>query len=121
MPPSMIFLRGYNASGRISTRLPAVQREEMCGVYAMLSDSHQFSSELQKAVSCLAQTEMLILKNVLASGQKSGELRSVVPPDELAIIVCSALKGALMLNRIPPHDAYTGAVDALMMMLDART
>lgn len=91
---------GYNASGRISTRLPAVQREEMCGVYAMLSDSHQFSSELQKAVSCLAQTEMLILKNVLASGQKSGELRSVVPPDELAIIVCSALKGALMLNRI---------------------
>ncbi|KAA1734102.1 TetR/AcrR family transcriptional regulator, partial [Klebsiella pneumoniae] len=22
---------------------------------------------------------------------------------------------------IPPHDAYTGAVDALMMMLDART
>ncbi len=116
IPPGVQRLRAY-----LDAFAGCAEREEMCGVYAMLSDSHQFSSELQKAVSCPAQTEMLILKNVLASGQKSGELRSVVPPDELAIIVCSALKGALMLNRIPPHDAYTGAVDALMMMLDART
>lgn len=116
IPPGVQRLRAY-----LDAFAGSAEREEMCGVYAMLSDSHQFSSELQKAVSRLAQTEMLILKNVLASGQKSGELRSVVPPDELAIIVCSALKGALMLNRLPPHDAYTGAVDALMMMLDART
>lgn len=97
------------------------EREEMCGVYAMLPDSYQFSPEMQKAVSRLAQTEILILKDVLSSGQKTSELKSVVPPDELAIIVCSTLKGPLMLNWIPPHDAYTGAVDALMMMLDART
>lgn len=97
------------------------ERGEMCGVYAMLSDSHQFPPELQMAVSRLAQTDMRILKNVLASGQKSGELRFVVSPDELAIIVSSALKGALMLNRIPPHNAYSGVVDALIMMLDART
>lgn len=95
-------------------------RGEMCGVYAMLSDSHQFPPELQKAVSRLAQTEMLILKDILASGQESGELGLAASPGELAIIVCSALKGALMLNRIPPHDAYSCAVGALMMMLDAR-
>nr|QTX14912.1 Transcriptional regulator, AcrR family [Klebsiella pneumoniae] len=117
IPPGVQRLRAY-----LDAFAGCAEREEMCGVYAMLSDSHQFSSELQKAVSCPAQTEMLILKKTsLLPGRKSGELRSVVPPDELAIIVCSALKGALMLNRIPPHDAYTGAVDALMMMLDART
>lgn len=77
------------------------EREEMRGVYAILSGSHQLSPELQKAVSRLAQTEMLILKDILTSGEKNGELRSVVPTDELAIIVCSALKGALMLNRPP--------------------
>lgn len=95
-------------------------REEMCGVYAMLSDSHQFSLELQEAVSRLAKAEIQILEEVLDSGQKCGEIRATAPPDELAVIVCSALKGALLLNRIPPHEAYAGAVHALMMMLDAR-
>lgn len=114
--PGLERLRAY-----LNAFAGCAEREEMCGVYAMLSDSHQFSPELQEAVSRLAQTEMLILKDVLASGQKSGELRSFVPPDELAIIVCSALKGALMLNRLPPHDSYSGAVDALMVMLNART
>ncbi|WP_105496025.1 TetR/AcrR family transcriptional regulator [Escherichia coli] len=116
IPPGVQRLRAY-----LDAFADCAEREEMCGVYAMLSDSHQFSPELQKAVSQLVQAEMLILKDILASGQKSGELKSVVPPDELAIIVCSTLKGALMLNRIPPHDAYSAAVDALMMILDTRT
>lgn len=116
VPPGIERLRAY-----LDAFACCAEREEMCGVYAMLSDSHQFSPELQKAVNRLVQTEMLIVKDVLDSGQKSGELRSVVPPYELAVTVCSALKGALMLNRITPHDAYSGAVDALMMMLDART
>jgi TetR/AcrR family transcriptional repressor of nem operon len=115
VPPGVLRLRAY-----LDAFAGCAERGEMCGVYAMLSDSHQFSPELQKAVSQLVQTEMLILKDILASGQKSGELKSVVPPDELAIIVCTALKGALMLNRIPPHDTYSGAVAALLMMLDTR-
>ncbi|HHE6471148.1 TPA: TetR/AcrR family transcriptional regulator [Providencia rettgeri] len=96
------------------------KRGEMCGIYAMLSDSYHFSPVLQKAVNQLAQTELQILKNVLVSGLESGEIKPIAPPDELAIIVCSALKGALMLNRLPPHTAYSGGVDALIMMLDIR-
>ncbi|STT82373.1 Uncharacterised protein [Klebsiella pneumoniae] len=65
IPPGVQRLRAY-----LDAFAGCAEREEMCGVYAMLSDSHQFSSELQKAVSRLAQTEMLILKNVLTSGQK---------------------------------------------------
>lgn len=97
------------------------EREEMCGIYAMLSDSHQFSPNLQLAVSQLAQMEILILKEILASGQQNGEISPISSPDELAVIVCSSLKGALMLNRIPPHDAYFRTVNALMTMLDIRT
>lgn len=93
---------------------------EMCGVYAMLSDSHQFPSDLQNAVSQLARTELQILCDILISGQKNGEICSVAPPAELAVIVCSALKGALMLNRIPPHNAYCGTVTALLTMLNVR-
>ncbi|HAJ6271347.1 TPA: TetR/AcrR family transcriptional regulator [Escherichia coli] len=96
------------------------ERGEMCGVYSMLSDSHQFSPELQKAVSRLAHTELLILEKVIASGQEIGELRSHVPPDMLAVMVCSALKGALLLNRVPPHEAYSEAVAVLIKMLDIR-
>lgn len=96
------------------------ERREMCGVYAMLSDIHQFSPELQNAVGQLAQAEMLIVQDVVASGQKNGELMAFNFPDKMAVIVCSALKGALMLNRIPPHNAYSDAIEALMMLLDAR-
>ncbi len=49
IPPGVQRLRAY-----LDAFAGCAEREEMCGVYAMLSDSHQFSSELQKAVSCLA-------------------------------------------------------------------
>lgn len=97
------------------------ERKEMCGVYAMLSDSNQFSPELQKAVNLLVQTEMVILKDILVSGLESRELKSIAHPDELVIIVCSALKGALMLNRMSPQDAYARTIDGLMLMLGARS
>ncbi|EEV7801389.1 TetR/AcrR family transcriptional regulator [Escherichia coli] len=110
---------------RLRTYLDAfagcAERGEMCGVYAMLSDSHQFSPELQEAVSRLVHEEIQILKDIISSGQNSGEFKIVLPSDELAVIVCSALKGALMLNRFSPHDIYSRTVNVLIKMLDART
>ncbi|HFL9393822.1 TPA: TetR/AcrR family transcriptional regulator [Escherichia coli] len=116
IPPGLQRIKAY-----LDAFAGYAERGETCGVYAMLVDSHQFSPELQKAVSRLAQAEIQLLKDVLASGQKIGELRSDLSPDELAIIVCSALKGALLLNRCAPYDAYSETVDVLMVMLDART
>lgn len=115
IPPGALRLRAY-----LDAFKECASRGEMCGVYAMLSDCHQFSPELQKAVSHLAQNEMRILEDVLAAGQNVGEISCVVPPDKLAIIVCSALKGALMINQMPPHEAYADAVNAIMLMLDTR-
>ncbi|HCN4499436.1 TPA: TetR/AcrR family transcriptional regulator [Escherichia coli] len=110
---------------RLRTYLDAfagcAERGEMCGIYAMLSDSHQFSPELQEAVSQLAHQEIQMIKDIITSGQNSGEFKTVLLPDKLAVIVCSTLKGALMLNRLPPHDIYSGTVNALIKMLDTRT
>lgn len=113
VPPGLQRIRAY-----LDAFAGHAERGETCGVYAMLVDSNQFSPELQMSVSRLAQAEIQLLKDVLASGQKIGELRSDLSSDELAVIVCSALKGALLLNRRPPYDAYSETVDVLMMMLN---
>jgi transcriptional regulator, TetR family len=92
------------------------QKGQMCGVYAMLSDCNLFTPELQKAVSHLAAFELRLLSDVLERGRQSGELHFSVSPDDMAIIVCNAIKGALMLNRTPPHDACERTLRALMVM-----
>lgn len=73
---------------------------QMCGIHAMLSDSALFEEPLQKATSRLAQTDLRILTSVLVSGRESGELAFTAEPADVAIIIGSAIKGALMLNRI---------------------
>ena len=57
----------------------------MCGIYAMLSDSHQFSPELQEAVSQLAHQEIQMIKDIITSGQNSGEFKTVLLPDEYSL------------------------------------
>jgi len=87
----------------------------------MLSDSYQFPAELQAAVNKLAQAELDILQDILSSGQQSGEVvLNGTTPEQLAMIICSALKGALMLNRTSPHTAYAETVSALLTMFDGR-
>ncbi|HID7484217.1 TPA: TetR/AcrR family transcriptional regulator [Morganella morganii] len=90
---------------------------EMCGVYAMLSDSNMFPTVLKDAVSLLAKYELCIVTGILTRGKKTGTLKFDVSPQEMAIIVCNALKGALLLNRIPPHSACERTIKALMIML----
>ncbi|CAH6661225.1 MULTISPECIES: TetR/AcrR family transcriptional regulator [Pseudocitrobacter] len=93
---------------------------EMCGIYAMLSDSHTFPPELQQAVGRLVQTELDILEALLLSGVKCGDLTlNRLSAQEQAIIVSTTLKGALMLNRLPPHDAYRKTSAALLKTLSA--
>lgn len=115
IPPGLKRLKGY-----LDAFSGCAERGEMCGIYAMLSDSHLLIPELQDAVGYLAQLELRILTDILVSGKVSGEMQlNNIQPEELAVIVCSALKGALMLNRLPPHNAYAETVVALMIMFDA--
>ncbi|WP_202307841.1 TetR/AcrR family transcriptional regulator [Dryocola clanedunensis] len=93
------------------------QKGQMCGVHAMLSDSNLFEPPLQEAVSQLAQTDLRIIADVLRTGRESGELTFSGEPADLAIIITCAVKGALMLNRVPPHDACERAKKAVERLL----
>ncbi len=92
-------------------------RGQMCGVYAMLSDSNLFMPELQEAINTLARAELRIVRDVLATGQQAGALQLHASPEDMAVIVCTTLKGALLLNRLPPHDAASHMMSALLEML----
>ncbi len=115
LPAGMQRLQGY-----LDAFSDCAEQGQMCGVYAMLSDSHLLLPELQLAIYRLAQLEQHLLQDILASGQASAEIRDAQSPTELAMMVSAALKGALLLNRIPPHDAYRAAVRAIVHWLSAR-
>lgn len=103
--------------GYMDAFLKCADSGQMCGIHAMLSDSALFEEPLQKATSRLAQTDLRILTSVLVSGRESGELAFTAEPADVAIIIGSAIKGALMLNRIPPHDACSRTMSALIQLL----
>ncbi|HHL0037075.1 TPA: TetR/AcrR family transcriptional regulator [Enterobacter mori] len=90
---------------------------EMCGVYAMLSDCNLFTPELKTAVSELAAYELHILAGILQRGRDAGSLTFSTSVQDMAVIVCNALKGALLLNRTPPHDTCEHTVQALLQHL----
>lgn len=114
--PGFLRLKGY-----LDAFSGCANLGEMCGVYAMLSDSYQFPPELQAAVNRLAQAELKILQDILSSGEQNGEITlNGSSPDQLAMIICSALKGSLMLNRTGPHRAYSETVSALLVMFQAK-
>lgn len=114
LPAGVQRLQGY-----LDAFADCATQGQMCGAYAMLTDSHLLAPELQLAVYRLAQTEQHLLQDILATGQQSGQLQLLQPPAALAMMVSSALKGALLLNRIPPHSAYAGAVKTIIRWLSA--
>ncbi|WP_438436252.1 TetR/AcrR family transcriptional regulator [Klebsiella pneumoniae] len=111
-PPGKTRLQGY-----MEAFLRCADSGKMCGIHAMLSDSALFEEPLQKATTRLAQTDLRILTDILVSGRESGELVFTAEPADVAIIIGCAIKGGLMLNRIPPHDACTRTMKALMQLL----
>lgn len=112
LPAGKARLKGY-----MEAFLACADTGQMCGVYAMMSDCNLFEPPLQEAVNRLAQTDLRILTAVLLSGKESGELFFSAPAEDVAMIVASSIKGALMLNRIPPHDACIRTMKALEQLL----
>lgn len=112
LPPGKARLSGY-----MEAFLQCADKNQMCGIHAMLSDSNMFDPPLQKAVNQLAQTDLRILTEILTSGKESGELIFNAQPADVAMIIGSSIKGALMLNRIPPHDACSRTSHTLELLL----
>jgi len=96
------------------------QSGQMCGVHAMLSDCNMFEPALQEAVSRLAQTDLRIIADILQTGRDNGELAFSSDPADLAIIINCAVKGALMFNRLPPHNASERTKLAVQQLVSCR-
>lgn len=112
LPSGKARLKGY-----MEAFLKCADQGQMCGIHAMLSDSNMFEPVLQDATNRLAQTDLRILTEILLTGRESGELVFSAEPADIALIIGSSIKGALMLNRMPPHDACQRTMTALLQML----
>lgn len=95
------------------------EKKEMCGISAMFSDSGLFPDALQNEINNLVQTELHMIEKILIIGIENGELKAThITSKELAIIVNSTVKGALMLNRTEIIDSYSKIVSSLIIMLN---
>lgn len=92
---------------------------EMCGVYAMLSDSNLFTPELKAAVNRLAACELQIISALLQRGKTAGGLNFTAPAPDMAVVVCNAVKGALLLNRGLSDNAYIATINAVRQVFIA--
>ncbi len=64
-------------------------------------ECNPFDPHLQEAFKRLVLIDLRFMTKVLQSGKGCGELSFSEPAENVAMIVASAIKDALMLNRIP--------------------
>lgn len=95
---------------RLSTR-------KMCGINAMQSDSAEMSGELRAALKELTKVDIDIVREILEEGKAAGEFVFSPSPQELAIVITSALKGGLQCSRLNDDDTYIKMCSTVENML----
>lgn len=95
------------------------EQQQMCGIYAMQTDLQLMSEPLQKQVNKLAGLELQILSRILEQGKQNGEFSFKATPYQQAVIICCAIKGALMLNRGQHQGLFEQTCEASISMLVA--
>ena len=91
---------------------------QMCGIYTMQSDLQLMSEPLQKQVIKLADLELEILSDILQTGVAEQTFTFKVTAEQQAVIICCAIKGALMLNRSQHHQGlFQQTCEALLETL----
>lgn len=113
LPAGKAQLQGY-----LEAFSGCAENGRMCGLHSIQTDSHLYVPELQASVNKLVKRELEILGAILQRGKDSGELTFALPVPDMAVIVCNALKGSLMLNRAEP-DVYDNTVRGLMALLSS--
>ncbi|WP_062567783.1 TetR/AcrR family transcriptional regulator [Pseudoalteromonas arabiensis] len=78
--------------------------KQMCGIYAMQTDLRLMAEPLQKQVTKMADLELQILSSILQAGLERNEFSFKTSAYQQAVIICCAIKGALMLNRSEHHQ-----------------
>ncbi len=92
--------------------------QQMCGIYAMQTDLRLMAEPLQKQVMKMADLELLIVRDILQAGLDSGEFHFKTTAYQQAVIICCAIKGALMLNRSEQHQSlFAQTCDAWIELL----
>jgi TetR/AcrR family transcriptional repressor of nem operon len=73
----------------------------MCGIHSMLTETDSFSETLQSAVFQLVESELRIIEHIFKNDlDENISMITKVSNYELALMVNSTIKGALLMNRL---------------------
>ncbi len=97
------------------------QGGKMCGINAMQSDVGDMSDTLIRKVRAVTEMELEILTEILTEGRVKEEMSFIVPPYEQAVILSSALKGALLLGRIKRDESFERLCASIRQSLGIKT
>lgn len=98
--------------------IPCAENNEMCGIHSMLTDADSFSEDLQSAISQLVESELGIIEHIFKNDSDENLSRLTKVSDyELALIVNSTIKGALLMNRLSKENVYEHSLHALIQLI----
>lgn len=101
--------------------IPCAEKNEMCGIHSMFTDTDSFSEPLQNAISELVESELRILENIFRNeSNESIQTVNGITPKQLALIVNSTIKGALLMNRISKNDLYMESMKAVIQLIQSK-
>ena len=90
----------------------------MCGIHSMLTETDSFSETLQSAVFQLVESELRIIEHIFKNDlDENISMITKVSNYELALMVNSTIKGALLMNRLSKKNIYEHSLNALIQLI----
>ncbi len=102
-------------------KLSSCKDGKMCGISAMQSDVADMAPELSRAVRQLTEDDINIVAEMLAEGKAQKEFNFDISAHEQAMIITTALKGALMIGRVKEDDSFEKICNALMKAIEYKS
>lgn len=91
---------------------------QMCGINAMQSDIEDMSNGLKDMVRVVTELELEILTEILTEGRALHELHFKIAPYDQAVVISSAVKGALLLGRVKKEKYFERLCNVLITSLE---
>ncbi|KCX51658.1 hypothetical protein J541_4389 [Acinetobacter pittii] len=84
----------------------------------MLTETDSFSETLQSAVFQLVESELRIIEHIFKNDlDENISMITKVSNYELALMVNSTIKGALLMNRLSKKNIYEHSLNALIQLI----
>ena len=98
--------------------IQCAEKKEMCGIHSMLTETDSFSETLQSAVFQLVESELRIIEHIFKNDlDENISMITKVSNYELALMVNSTIKGALLMNRLSKKNIYEHSLNALIQLI----